>query len=192
MSEQAVLEREELLAGKDDYANLSGLRKALYKLNIAPFTAESVEKYQKKVTKRLNDRLDNIVLGGLLATFACLIGMFAGWLFSYGTIYWCLAFGCCLITTIASVLIFSIPELDRDYFWEKTLVKEYTKPIPERVRDRIGELERELPKAKIYIVGIKSVPDPFALIVYFDKKIGFNETIYFDVWDERDFQKKLN
>lgn len=176
------LERMPIDVGDKDC--LPPLADVLTVLGIAPFTRESVDRYQTKLADRLNSRAARIRKVTWVAAFACAIAaivtLFSALLSLIPAPASLLVAAGLACLAIASVFLNA--RWDVYYWWPVAEIDRYKGKIPAHVTNLAKSVQRLCPEATAYIQYLLCSDDPF-LMVALNK-----EAYYLDVWDERNFQ----
>lgn len=166
-----------------DENKLPPLADVLTVLGIAPFTRESVDRYQTKLADRLNSQSErwraaaNVVAWVL--TISAIATMFAALFSSLPPAVFLVAAGLALLSIPATMLV---NRWDMYYHWPVRNIADYNGAIPARVVELAKSVRRFCPEATAYVHYLEGHPDPFLMVGLGD------EVYYLDVWDERDFQ----
>jgi hypothetical protein len=182
--------REHLNARRD-----SDLVIAMRKMQLDPFTPQSVEVYKERATKALRRKNSWVRWTELLPAFFLLSAVSAYVLFAITAItHSNLSLVMFAITASASVGIVVLALRTRnlrvrEFAWRQIPLGEYRKPIPEFALQTAVDLKRACPRAMLNVEELQTgspKADPFLTV--FDPQTQRN--YYLEVWDEPSFSKE--
>ena len=173
----------------------SKLRKTLKELDIRPFSIESVRKYKDSALRKANNRHNRLIsvmkVGLPLLISGVLAMMIIAGLKDAHVLVPSLAIAFCAVWFLFSVAVTGIPysfllmSEERMLVWEKDLIKDYNRPIPEFALQTALDIKEKLPEASFYIEELRTPKkiDPFLIVEY------GKEVFYLEVWNEPGFDK---
>lgn len=163
---------------------------ALLKLDIVPFSKDSVELYKtqavkdaRKVLVKLNpikETMPMVLVLILMLSLGSIIVLgilnILGFISNSPVLI-------ALATFVGSTVgfVFSINSL-KTFEWTNTEIKHYQQPIPEFVLNKALQIKEKVPNAQFFIEHLEEKYDPFLKV-----KHG-NLDLYIEVWDEPKFE----
>lgn len=163
---------------------------ALSKLDIVPFSKDSVESYKTQAVRDAKKMLGKLnTIKEILPIALILIAMLSfgsiiilGILNNLGFIS-DLPISIALFTFVISMVGLSLLiNLVKTLVWTNTEIKNYQQPIPEFVLNKALQIKERVPSAQFFVEHLEEKHDPFLKV-----KHG-NLDLYIEVWDEPKFE----